>query len=270
MNNKVSVIIPCYKCKKTIKRCLDSVLNQSLKPYEVILIDDFSNDDTVSYIYSIIDNYSHFFKIIIIELKENKGPGHARNKGIDIAQGDYIAFLDSDDSWIKDKLLIQLKWMEDNRYSDVTATDVNIINDGCYDSIKEVKNNKIHFKELDKKIFSIKNKISSPSVIIKNNFKSRFKTKKYSEDFLFWGDLLMGENKRIFFLKVKLTNLHKKKFGDGGLSGNLLEMEKGELDTIKEFYKKGYFNLSCFLYSYYFSIIKFFIRFIKVKIRRFL
>ncbi|MGL5000293.1 MAG: glycosyltransferase family 2 protein, partial [Cetobacterium sp.] len=91
----LSVIIPAYNVEKYIKRCVDSVLNQTLKEIEIIIIDDGSTDKTSEICSQLAIQNSR----IIYKKVTNGGCSKARNFGIDIAKGDYIAFLDSDD-WI--------------------------------------------------------------------------------------------------------------------------------------------------------------------------
>ena len=93
MNKKISVIIPVYNTSKLLRRCLDSVINQTYKNLEIILINDGSTDDSLS----ICKEYSQNDSRIILIDKENEGGGKARNAGLDRATGDYIAFVDSDD-----------------------------------------------------------------------------------------------------------------------------------------------------------------------------
>ena len=90
----ISIIIPVYNVEKFIRQCLDSILSQSYKNYEVILIDDKSKDSSLDIIREYEKKYSNFF---VIENKKNSGPGASRNKGIDKAKGEYIMFIDSDD-----------------------------------------------------------------------------------------------------------------------------------------------------------------------------
>ena len=109
----VSVIIPCYRCASTITRAVDSVYAQTMTPIEVIIIDDNSLDNTLEEIRILKKNYPHDW-IKIISLHDNVGPGEARNAGWNIAKGDYIAFLDSDDSWHSRKIEFQYEWMMHN------------------------------------------------------------------------------------------------------------------------------------------------------------
>jgi len=92
-NIKISVIIPAYNVEKYINRSINSVLNQSFKPFEIIIVDDGSTDDTKK----ILEKFND--KIVYI-YQENSGSSSARNLGIAKAKGDWIAFLDSDDEWV--------------------------------------------------------------------------------------------------------------------------------------------------------------------------
>lgn len=90
---KVSVVLPVYNVEKYLEQCLDSLIAQTLKDFEVICIDDGSTDNS----YSILYDYSMRDKRIKVYHQENSGAGAARNFGIELAQGEYIIFLDSDD-----------------------------------------------------------------------------------------------------------------------------------------------------------------------------
>lgn len=105
---KVSVIIPVYNSQQYIEKCVNSVVNQTYKKLEIIIIDDNSNDDSLKIIKSIKDK-----RIKIIELKKNKGVACARNEGVKIATGDYICYIDSDDYWKKDKIEKQVEFIKD-------------------------------------------------------------------------------------------------------------------------------------------------------------
>ncbi|ALL04401.1 hypothetical protein AQ505_02130 [Pedobacter sp. PACM 27299] len=104
--NKVTVIIPVYNAEKTIGRALASVLNQTIAPYEIIIIDDGSHDNSSLIVQEHID-LNPMFKFHLIK-KSNGGVSSARNVGLKKATGNYIAFLDSDDEWFLDKLEKQL------------------------------------------------------------------------------------------------------------------------------------------------------------------
>lgn len=91
---KISVIIPLYNAEKYLKKCIDSVLNQTIKDIEIILINDGSTDDSEK----IVDKYIKENKANIIKYNQrNQGQAVARNKGIELAQGEFVTFIDSDD-----------------------------------------------------------------------------------------------------------------------------------------------------------------------------
>lgn len=90
----ISVIIPAYNIEKYIGRCLDSLLKQTYKNLEIIVVDDGSTDDTAK----IIDEYTYSYDNIKVIHKANSGVSATRNTGIDIAKGDYIGFVDGDDT----------------------------------------------------------------------------------------------------------------------------------------------------------------------------
>lgn len=98
---KISVIIPTYNRYETLKRALRSVFAQTYKPEEVIVVDDGSDDDT----YKIKED----FPSIIYHFQNNAGVSAARNKGIKLSRYEWIAFLDSDDEYHKDKLALHVK-----------------------------------------------------------------------------------------------------------------------------------------------------------------
>ena len=104
----ISVIIPTYNCKAYVKYTIESVLKQTYRNFELIIIDDCSTDGTYEYVSKLIKNIS--VKAIILQTKKNSGTvAHPRNIGVKKSKGDLICFLDSDDIWEKNKLAIQVE-----------------------------------------------------------------------------------------------------------------------------------------------------------------
>ena len=96
MSPKISIIVPVYKVELYLEKCINSILNQTFKDFELILVDDGSPDRCGE----ICDEYAKKDNRIVVVHKENGGQASARNVGLDIARGDYIGFVDSDD-WIE-------------------------------------------------------------------------------------------------------------------------------------------------------------------------
>lgn len=105
----VSIIIPSYNASKFIRETITSVRQQSYQNWEMIVVDDYSSDDTCKIIEQ---ECGEDFRIKLIKLDMNKGPAHARNVGIKNARGKYLAFIDADDTWLPEKLQKQVSFMQ--------------------------------------------------------------------------------------------------------------------------------------------------------------
>ena len=111
MSIKVSIIIPCYNCDVVVKRAIDSVISQSYKNWELILVDNNSRDNT----WNIIKNYQDLYPDTISIFKEcSPGAPSARNTGLKAAKGDWIIFLDSDDELLHGHLQNQVLFISHN------------------------------------------------------------------------------------------------------------------------------------------------------------
>ena len=105
---RISVVIPTYNRSSLLERSVYSVSKQTYPPYELIIVDDHSDDFNYKFLCNLKLRYSHCLNITIIRNEINKGANYCRNLGINRASGDFIAFLDSDDAWLPDKLFSQV------------------------------------------------------------------------------------------------------------------------------------------------------------------
>lgn len=114
MSDLVSIITPTYNCGKFIEETIESVLKQSYENWEMIIVDDCSTDNTKEVVeqYTKIDSRIKYYI-----LDKNSGAAVTRTKAMELANGNYIAFLDSDDLWMEDKLMRQLDFMKKNDYA---------------------------------------------------------------------------------------------------------------------------------------------------------
>jgi len=161
----VSVIIPSYNCGPYVTRAIESVLGQTYKEYEIIIVDDGSTDNTKK----IVEKYLNFKNINYIYQK-NKGVAVARNTGIINAKGNYIAFLDADDYWVQEKLAVQIKVFEKKPDLELIHSNVYVAYENSTKIDKYCMNinyNKLSQKKLVEKILFWEADISMPSVIIK-------------------------------------------------------------------------------------------------------
>lgn len=116
----VSVIIPCYNGEKYLKKCVDCVVNQTYKNVEIIIVDDKSKDNSVNLIKELEKNIKNP-KIIPVISKTNNGPGGAKNEGLKFANGDYVMFLDCDDTIDSDYIENMLQGVTKKNKIDVVA-----------------------------------------------------------------------------------------------------------------------------------------------------
>ena len=158
---KISVIIPTYNRKHTLQRAIDSVLAQTFKPFEIIIVDDGSKDGTKEWL---LQNYPSVQYIH----QPNNGVSSARNKGIQISQGSWIALLDSDDEWMPEKLEYQSRFIEVNRDSSFCHTNEIWIRNGV--RVNQMKKHKKYGGDIFKHCLDICRISPSSSIIKKDVF----------------------------------------------------------------------------------------------------
>lgn len=113
MSGKVSIIMPAYNCQKFIRKAVESVQKQSYTDWELLIVDDCSTDDTVEIIKAMMEKDN---RIKLFHNPKQSGAAASRNRAVQNVTGKYIAFLDSDDMWVPDKLNKQIQFMEKNKY----------------------------------------------------------------------------------------------------------------------------------------------------------
>lgn len=266
MKPLISVIIPVYNSEKTIEASLQSIVNQSYDNFEIIIVNDGSSDESERLIQKFIDTHEGIDVNYIFQ--ENKGVSAARNLGLKNAKGHFIAFLDSDDVWDKNKTNIQLKIIQENKDIDLLGTN----RDG------EILKNFLGFKinritKISPRILLYKNFFMTSSLLFKREIVDKigyFNEKmNHSED---WEYVIKICNKyNCYLLNESLIEsvTGKQRFGDSGLSADLWNMEKGELHNIKLGYKLGFIGFSELLFAWLFSLAKFIRRIIVNFLRRF-
>jgi glycosyltransferase involved in cell wall biosynthesis len=134
---KVSILMAVYNEETYLSEAIDSILKQSFKDYEIIIIDDASNDRTLE----IAREYEKKHENIrVLFHKENKRKAAALNLGLTVAKGELIAFLDGDDLYLKDKLAEQVKFMDENKDVDLVYSDMRrFYPDGRTEDVKSLK-----------------------------------------------------------------------------------------------------------------------------------
>lgn len=179
---KVSIIVPVYNATNFLDRCINSLINQTLNEIEIILIDDFSKDESPLLIKEIAEKYPD--KIKCIFLNENRKQGYVRNLGIQEAQGEYIAFVDSDD--YIDKQMCELA------YNKAKEKDYDIV---CFDWIDVYPNKSIkRFLSYDSTITGQICNTNRHKILTSKGY---FFTRIYKRDFLLLNNIRFAE--KIFY-----------------------------------------------------------------------
>ena len=204
----VTIIIPLFNAQNYISETIDSVISQTYQNWELIIVDDCSTDNSVEIAkgYEVKDR-----RIKLIELNSNfGGPARPRNIGLDISNGEYLAFLDADDVWLQDKLQVQVREMQINNL-DFTSTDSKFIDINSNDTIINKYKIIVFLKKLKRKAKLsdvIKgNFIRTSSVLISKNFISKFDENKDFigvEDLYLWMKILNDKDVRYKYISDKL------------------------------------------------------------------
>ena len=251
----ISVIIPCFNSSDTIEKCLSSVINQTLLPSEILLIDDCSSDKglTKKCLKTLQGKYNDKVSIKTFFSSFNKGPGSSRNLGWENANYPYLAFLDSDDAWEPNKIMCQWNYLKDN-------PEVNIIGSNIKENQLFKKATSNIFKELKPKHLLLKNPFCNSSVILCKKIPYRFDEGSYfSEDFMLWAKIICDNNIKAYYLPFKFTSEIFTSNKSKSLSANLFKMYFGELKVLK-YISKSHFNILVFYFSSFLLTLKLFRR----------
>ena len=228
----ISILMPYYNKRLYVKESIISVIDQSFKDFELIIIYDDETKKDLDYIKS-LEKMDKRIKLIINQ--KNLGAGLSRNRGIDYAKGEFIAFIDSDDLWRKDKLQKQITFMKKNNY-DFSHTDYEIID----------QDGKIRGKRVAKNFFQINDLIKScdiglSTVILSKKILSlekRFPNLKTKEDFILWLKILEFKIP-IYSINETLTSWRKL---ENSLSSSLIQKLKDAFIVYNNYMKFNFFK----------------------------
>lgn len=255
MDYNVSVIVPCYNMGPFLRIAIESILNQSYPPKEIIVINDGSSDDT--------ENVAKSFasKIKYISHKQNFGVSFSRNEGILIAKGDWIAFLDADDFWHTEKLEKQIKVLRDNPYIGFVHSSAQYYHEKNKRTGKIIDRSPVQGSETLKALFNGIT-INTCTVLAKKDLLLKaggfYQPLKYSEDYDLWIRLSsLTEfgyvNKVLTFYRqhpsqaTSIKNIRKKHLGHISVLFRNKNIFISELDiTEKQFFETVAYRLALF------------------------
>ncbi len=244
----ISVVIPCYRCTATISRAIASVAAQTLRPQEVILVDDASHDGTLAELHRLQQHYGTDW-ITVLAQTENQGPGVARNKGWNAATSEFIAFLDADDSWHPEKLALQRAQFEHYPHFAGLGHRVSVVDTGQQAKHDKTTSEQLKVSQVSFAQLLRSNVFVTSSMMLRREITERFaEDKYYSEDYLLWLTLV-AQGVNLGTSNAQLTYQYKLAFGAGGLTGNVLNMHRGERDNFTRLYRQGYLSLMSYFTS---------------------
>ncbi len=249
----VSVVIPCYNAIDTLKRSLDSVENQSEQPLEIIIVDDGSDEP----IAPAVELWRASISIpITLICQNNLGAPAARNAGINVAQGRYIAFLDADDIWLPDKLKIQYAIMQANHFT-ITGHGYAFQASQLIDkpAINYQGSNAIRVKTISKWRFAYGNAFFTPTVmVLKESFSGFDNRFRRVDDYKAW--LTNFRFKRFAYIDKVLAAGFKPAMGHSGLTETVDQMHKSYLDVLKTLLREGKISLPFYIVAVTIEAIK--------------
>lgn len=259
---QLSVIIPVYNSEQTIVQCLDSVVSDlETTPYiwEIVLIDDGSKDNSANIIQNYINQSSHWGSIHLIQ-QPNGGAASARNTGIKASTGTYIAFNDSDDIWIQGKTTSQMEYLLNNPHIDMICGAHEVPYRPLFKKFDEYTH--ISIGDLILQNFCspqtaiLKRGILQRSGLFDENMRLGAEENSLFHGIAYHGNIILQN-------RVVSRSITKKlRWGESGLSGNIVRMERGELYSFRQTYKKHYISLFQYICSSTFSILKFIRRYL--------
>ncbi|MFM5080747.1 glycosyltransferase family 2 protein [Aeromonas veronii] len=258
----VSIIIPCFNSSLIISKALESLLIQSFKNFEVIIIDDGSDD--FSSLSRIVAEYQSSLNIKLIELPVNCGAPRARNVGIAEAKGSFIAFLDSDDIWHEYKLSIQLDAMMSSGASISAHAYIDDIQTRGVlgDFSNDIKHHIVNLQR-----FCLGNPFATPTVMVKSDgfipFDERFRV---VDDYRCWIENV--KKGRAIYIEVALAAGFKPAIGGGGLTANIERMHRACLDVLRHMYADGVISFSFYMIAILIEQIKYPVRRVRHIFRR--
>ena len=243
---KFSVVIPVYNGSNTVIRAVDSCLKQTILPWEIIIVNDCSKDNTLDVL---IENYQGNNIVKIYSLPKNSGVSVARNLGWDKATGDFIAFLDADDVWHPSKLEVLKELKHDckdifciaHKYTEKGLSEKNGFMPNC--------------RILKFRHFLIRNYFNTSCLVVCQCIGERFnETMRYDLC------LRIANKMNIYYIDLPLTSLGRPQLSKGGLSGNQWAMRKGEMKLYFHACKLRWWLFPCLPLFILFSIAKYLLK----------
>ncbi len=253
------MIVPYYRADATILRTLGSILAQTYPCHEVLLVDDYSQDNIAEKVRELAPLFAkHDAPLVLIHNPRNGGPSVARNLGWDRASGDYIAFLDSDDEWHPNKLQVCADMLAQDRA-------VGVFHESCVEweegerfGCGARRLGDFKWINIPRYKWLIKNRAATPSVVVSNRITDRFDpTLRFCEDHELWLRIAFHHGPFVQLVGPPLTRLGRPTMAPGGQSSRIHRMRAGEMHMYAKFCGSRPLYLLLLLPLWWWSLMKY-------------
>jgi glycosyltransferase involved in cell wall biosynthesis len=264
---QVTVVVPHFECPSELRRALDSIAAQTLRPREVIIVDDGSSSEALACIEALARDPGRE-DVRLVALPKNVGPGAARNAGWEEATQPWIAFLDADDAWHPRKLELVVAALARDPHWDVLGHAAVVAEPGDPYPDFDVDTDGFSPTEIPTVRWLFHNQYSTPGVMLRRDIPLRFAADgRYAEDLDLWMRIAYS-GYTMGIIRLPLARLHKARFGAAGQSARLWAMEKGELSALKSLVVSGRISPLLFVRASLFSLLKYSARCARVSLDR--
>jgi glycosyltransferase involved in cell wall biosynthesis len=230
--SRVSAIVPTYQRRRELERAVNSALRQTHPLHELIVIDDGSSDGTAQYLAELARHGAPSGRIVV-HTQSNRGPSAARNAGLRLARGDFIAFLDDDDSWHPEKTSRQLALFH-------SRPELALV--GCVSAEMKVFARQAVVPIGTERLLR-RNYLLTPGVMARRDVlvaSGGFaEDMRYCEDYDLWLRIAGAHPCALLNEVLMVCGDGKPPFGDAGLSANLWAVQAGELEAFRRWRRRG-------------------------------
>ncbi|MGN2254545.1 glycosyltransferase family 2 protein [Frateuria sp. GZRe12] len=231
----MSVVVPCFRCTATIDDAVASIAAQTLRPAEVLLVEDASGDDTLEALHRVASAYGTDW-VKVIALPANRGPSHARNTGWQQAEQPYIAFLDADDTWGPRKLELQMAALEADPEIALIAHQMLVRPRG---TVLPTPQTPVGVDIVGRGTLLVRNPFPTASVVLRRDLPFRFDEEfRRSEDYLLWSQIVLS-GYRCAKIDQVLAIWNRREDGEVGLSDDFDAIHRGRRDLRRKLVRQG-------------------------------
>lgn len=247
----VCVVIPCFRCAATIEDAIKSVAAQTLRPAQVLLVDDGSGDDTVEALHRVAAIYKADW-IKVIALSVNSGPSRARNTGWQFANQPYVAFLDADDCWGPRKLELQMAALEADPSIALIAHRMVVRPRG---SEVPALHSPVGVEIIGRSTLLLRNPFPTPSVVLRRDLPLRFDEGfRRSEDYLLWSQIVLS-GYRCARIDQILAICNQREPGTTGLSDDFAGVHRARGEMRRKLMREGLLSRSEYVFASAFGMV---------------